>query len=104
MSQYLLAYRGGGMAQTEEEQAASMAAWGAWFETLGSAIVDAGNPFGPSSSIASDGSTSEGGASGLTGYSIVTADNLDAATTQAKDCPILSDGGSVEVYEVVPVM
>jgi hypothetical protein len=31
MGKYVLAYRGGTMAQGEEAQAAAMAAWGAWF-------------------------------------------------------------------------
>ena len=47
MANYVLAYTGGGMAQTEAEREAAMAAWGAWFGTLGPAIVDAGNPCRP---------------------------------------------------------
>ncbi len=104
MANYVLAYTGGGMAETEEEQAAVMAAWGAWYEGLGAAIVDGGNPFGPSMSVASDGSASEGGSSGLTGYSILTADSLAAAADMAKGCPVLASGGSVEVYETFEVM
>jgi hypothetical protein len=104
MSTYVLAYTGGGMAETEEEQAAVMAAWGAWMGGLGDAIVDAGNPFGPSAVVASDGAVSQGAPSGLTGYSIITADSLDVAITQVKDCPVLASGGAVEVYEVFPVM
>lgn len=34
------------------------------------------------------------------GYSIVKADSYDAAIELAKGCPILSQGGSVEVREV----
>jgi hypothetical protein len=104
MSNYLLAYRGGGMAETEEARQAAMAAWGAWFGQLGSAIVDAGNPFAGSSTVSSDGSVGQGNGSGLTGYSVVQADDLGAATELAKGCPILKDGGSVDVYETLPVM
>ena len=43
-------------------------------------------------------------ASGLTGYSVLKADSLAAATTLAKGCPVLAHGGAVEVYEVYPVM
>jgi hypothetical protein len=39
-----------------------------------------------------------------TGYTIVTADSLDAATTLAKGSPVLEGGGSVTVYEVVEAM
>src|SRR5215470_10399478 len=104
MATYLLAYTGGGMPETEEEQAAVMAAWGAWMQGIGDDLVDGGNPFGPSATIASDGSVTEGGASRLTGYSIVKADSLGAATAVSKDCPILSSGGSIEVYETFEVM
>src|SRR4051812_21392787 len=62
MAKYLLAYKGGHMAETPEAQAAAMAAWGAWFGGLGAAVSDPGNPFGPSASLAANGSASDGGA------------------------------------------
>jgi hypothetical protein len=104
MANYVLVYSGGSMAETEEAQAASMAAWGAWFGGLGDAVVDAGNPFGPSATVAHDGSVSDGGASHLTGYSVVKADSLASASTLAKDCPVLTTGGAVEIYETFDVM
>src|SRR5205809_111502 len=42
MAKYLLAYKGGGMAQTDEEREAAMQAWGAWFGELGQAVVATG--------------------------------------------------------------
>src|SRR5215207_3705012 len=100
MANYVLVYKGGGMAQSPEEQEKVMAAWGQWFGQLGQSLVDGGNPFsGQSSSISSDGSVSQGASSGLTGYSILKADNLDSATNMAKGCPVLTSGGSVEVWE-----
>jgi hypothetical protein len=104
MANYLLAYKGGGVPETDAERNAVMAAWGGWFQNLGSAVVDAGNPFGPSNAVATDGAVSEGGPSGLTGYSVVAANDLGAATELAKDCPVLAGGGTVEVYETFEVM
>jgi hypothetical protein len=102
MPKYVLAYHGGGMAATEAEQAAAMAAWGAWFGSLGDAIVDGGNPTGASKTVTADGSTVDGGgANPLSGYSLVTATDLDAAVSLAKGCPILSSGGTVEVAETI---
>ena len=102
MPKYLLGYHGGTMPDGEAEQAAVMAAWGAWFEQLGDAIVDGGNPTAAAKTVAADGSTTNGGgANPLTGYSILQATDLDSAATLAKGCPILSDGGSVEVGELV---
>ncbi|MGD0452498.1 MAG: hypothetical protein ABSB69_02775 [Solirubrobacteraceae bacterium] len=104
MANYLFAYKGGSMAENDAEQEAVMAAWGSWFGTLGAAIVDPGNPFGPSATIANGGSVSEGAPSALTGYSVLSADSLAAASELAKGCPVLTAGGSVEVYETFPVM
>lgn len=103
MPSYVLAYTGGGMPETDEERQAEMAAWGEWYGRMGAAVVDGGNPFGPSATVASDGTVSQGGRSGLTGYSIVSADDLDGALTHAAGCPILRSGGSVEVYETFAV-
>jgi hypothetical protein len=104
MAKYVFAYRGGGMPETEEEQQAVMAAWGKWYGELGEAVVDGGNPFGPSATVSADGSTTEGGASKLSGYTIVSGDSLDAATKMAAGCPVLTGGGTVEVYETFDVM
>jgi hypothetical protein len=104
MTNYVLLYKGGGMPETEEEQQRVMAAWGAWYGQLGQALVDGGNPFGPSKTIAADGTVSDGGASGLTGYTILQADSLDAAAKMGQSCPIIPGGGSVEVYETFEAM
>ena len=106
MANYLLVYKGGGgMAQTEAEREKIMADWGQWFGGLAQALVDGGNPFsGQASTIGSDKSVKPGASSELSGYSILKADNLEAATNLAKGCPVLSGGGTVEVYETFEVM
>jgi hypothetical protein len=105
VANYVLVFKGGGVPETPEEQAKVMADWGTWFAGLGPAVVDGGNPFGPSATIAGDGTVSEGAASALTGYAILSADSLAAATDASKNCPILADGtGSIEIYETFDVM
>jgi hypothetical protein len=105
MGKYLLAYHGGTMPQTQEEQARVLAAWGVWYGSLGNAIVDPGNPVGQTATIATSGEVSHGGgANPVSGYSIITADSLDAAVAAAKGCPLLQAGGSVEVAETFNVM
>ena len=98
MATYVLVYQGGGMAETEEAQQAAMAAWGAWFESLGAAVSDAGAPFGPSAAVGGGASSS-----GLTGYSVLEADSLEAATALGEGCPVVAEGGSVDVYETIDV-
>ena len=102
MPKYVLAYHGGGMPESEADQAAVMEAWGAWFGTMGDAVIDGGNPTGASKTLASDGSTSDGGgANPISGYSLVKAADLDSAVSLAKGCPILAAGGTIEVAETI---
>ncbi|HEY3228714.1 MAG TPA: hypothetical protein VGJ87_05790 [Roseiflexaceae bacterium] len=106
MPNFVLLYNGGSMPASEAEQAAVLQAWGAWYERLGSAVVDGGNPFTPvAQSIASDGSVRDGPVGTMaSGYSIITADSLDAAVEKAKGCPVLQGGGQISVYETLNVM
>ena len=105
MADYLLLYSGGSMPETEAEQAAVMKAWDAWFGQLGEAMKDGGNPFTPAAkTIAADGSVTDGGGQMASGYSIIKADSLDAATDMAKGCPVLQGGASIMVFETFEVM
>lgn len=104
MAKYLLLYSGGKMPEGEAEMAAVTAAWESWFGQLGGAVADGGNPFsGASKAISADGSVSDGAGS-ASGYSVLEADSLDAATTMAKGCPVLQGGASIAVYETFDVM
>jgi len=104
MANYALAYTGGSTSEDEAERKAVMDAWGTWFGSIGDGVVDAGNPFGASTSISADGTVRDGAPSKLSGYSIISADSLASASDVAKRCPVLQGGGNVEVYEIVPVM
>ena len=101
MPNFVFAYHGGKPPDSPEEGAKVMAAWNAWFETLGPAIVDGGAPVGASKTVASGGVSDGGGLNPLSGYSIVRADNIDGAVEMARGCPILEDGGNVEVAEAM---
>lgn len=103
MTNYVLLYGGGGMPETDEEQAAVMAAWGAWYAAMGEAVYDGGNPFSPvAKTVTADGVSD--GSPPATGYTVISADSIDAAVEMAKACPILDAGGTVNVYEtfVIP--
>ena len=102
MAKFVYLYSGGQMAETPEAQEESIRVWGAWFGALGDSIVDMGNPFGPGSTVTAEGATT-GGASKLGGYSVVEAASLDDAATKADGCPILASGGSMEIYEAIPM-
>jgi hypothetical protein len=103
MAKFVLAYKGGGMGGSPDEQDEIMGRWMTWFGALGESLVDGGNPFGQSVEIAADGSVSDRAEADLTGYSIIEADDIEAATESARGCPILVTGGTIEVYEAMPI-
>jgi hypothetical protein len=102
MANYVFAYSGGkGVSADETERNEQYAQWGRWFDELGSAIVDGGAATGAAKTVGPGDSVSDGGSRALSGYSIISADSLDAAVDLAKGCPVLGIGGSVDVYEIV---
>jgi hypothetical protein len=106
MANFVLLYSGGSAGRTEAERKQVMEAWGGWFGKLGDKIVDHGNPFSEHTKTISDGGSVRDGAVGTaaSGYSILKADSLTAATDLAKGCPVIQSGGKVTVYEVTPAM
>jgi hypothetical protein len=106
LAKYLLVFYGGGMPETPAAQARVMKQWGSWYTKLGSAVADMGNPFsGAVNKIKPDGTVAKGPiGQRATGYTIVDAGSLDAATKMAKGCPILKSGGQVAVYETLAMM
>jgi hypothetical protein len=106
MAKYVLLYIGGGMPETEAETAQVMKAWEAWYTSLGSAVVDPGNPFTPAAkSIAASGAVSSGsnGING-TGYTILQAASLEEAAQMAKTCPVLQGGAGITIFETFEIM
>ena len=102
MPNYVFAYHGGKMPETPEEGQAQIAKWVAWFETLGAAVVDGGNPVGQSYTVSDSGVVDNGGANPLSGFSVIEAADIDAATEMAKGCPSAKDGsGTVEVAPII---
>ena len=100
MTNFVLLYTGSGMPETEEKRAEVMAAWGAWYGGMGDAIVDGGNPFGAAKNISSDG-INDGAFNSppATGYTIISADSLDAAVEAVKTHPHIKYGGQVSIHE-----
>ena len=100
MARYLFVYHGGGMPESEEAGKKAMEAWGNWFGSRGEKVVDGGNPVGPSTTVMSDGSVvNDGGSNPASGYGVFEARDLEEAISMARGCPILADGGSVELAE-----
>ncbi|MEL6619170.1 MAG: hypothetical protein AAFY39_06990 [Pseudomonadota bacterium] len=102
MPEFIFAYHGGTIPETPEDGEKAMAAWGKWFEDMGEAVVNGGNPVGQSMTVTAAGVAGDGGANPISGYTIVKAENPDAACDLAKGCPMIVDGtGSVEVAPLI---
>ena len=104
MTKYALIFTGGSMKTTQDEIQQMMADWGSWYGSLGSDIVDPGFAFMPNmtaSTVTMHG-TESGSKSGASGYVIVQGETKEKALEYASSCPVVKDGGSVEVHEYMP--
>jgi hypothetical protein len=78
--------------------AGTAAAWDSWFSRLGSHLVDLGNPVFERTPVGACGTPLP-----LGGYTLVTASDFAEAVSLAQGCPIIADGGGVEVGLLTPV-
>ena len=75
-----------------------MAAWGKWFESIADKMVDKGGHFSAAREISHAGTKDLPlGMESTTGYTVVTAENLDAAEKIAQGNPFIA---SIRVYEL----
>jgi hypothetical protein len=97
---FLVTYHGAGAPSPDEAQQA-MAAFMAWAQSVGSALVDPGAPLGPRKTVSS-GSVTDGAAGGPAGgYSILEAADLESAVDLVRNHPFVSRGGSLEISQAV---
>jgi len=94
MANYVLSFR---VPADYAPTAGTPGEWRAWFAALGPALVDVGNAVTDHASLGDVG----GSGSRMVAYSVVCAEDLDAALALAKDCPVLRVGGGVEVGPVM---
>jgi hypothetical protein len=107
MSKFLYLYRGPATPMEEftpEQSAEQMRLWNEWMGQVGSAMVDAGAPFGIRASVSDDGTSAE--PTDLNGYTIVEAGSLDEARDLTKAHPFLAEGKgrfTIDIFELVPM-
>ncbi len=93
MPTFVLTYRNPtGYTRTRQ----SAAAWQAWFASMGDQLADLGKPVVSRAALGDCDPTR----TGLGGYSLITAPDLDAALAIAKGCPHLEGSGGVEVGQL----
>jgi len=95
MSTYLFSYQA---PKGYVPSAEAADAWSTWFQGLGEAVLERGNPTFTTDAVGiSRVDTPRGG------YSIIQTASLDKAIEFAKACPIVGAGGGVEVGEITVV-
>ena len=99
MANFVLVFRGG-MPKSPEEGQKMMTDWNAWMAGLGAALVDKGAGFGKSRFLI--GAGIEGKIDGaVSGYTVISAPDIEAALAIASKNPIFNLGGTIEVAEAM---
>lgn len=101
MKKYLLVVYGPN-ADNEAERGAGMAMMAEWYRSLGSALVDPGAPFTGAKTVSANTVAAAIGPN-ATGYNIVQAESIEAATGLAAKCPLLAHGRQITVFETLPM-
>ena len=102
MPTYLITYHGGsGPPPSAEARDQMMAAFAAWVASVGDHMIDPGAPLGASKTVSPEGVTDAAPAGHIGGYSLIRADDLDAAVGLVKNHPFVGRGGSLQVSEAV---
>ena len=86
-----------------EDMKGIMEAWMSWAKKCGSALVDLGTPLGNGQAVSKSGSSPS--QKNVVGYSILQAENMDAAKALLKGHPHLEMPGKceIEVHESLPL-
>ena len=101
MAQYVFVYLGGNQPSSPEEANKHFTKYVEWLSSLGDAVISPTIPLKDTHTVGSDGTIREGGASAMSGFSIIEAESIEAALSIAQACPFLEIGGSLEVSELM---
>ena len=102
MAHFIIVYVGGNRPASEAEGQQHMARYQAWLAGIGDAVTSPATPFAHTRTIGPDRTVGEGSASGISGYTTIEAESIDAALAIASECPFLDLGGTLEVSELMP--
>jgi hypothetical protein len=101
MPNYLITYLGGDQPSTPEQGKQNFARYQEWLASLGADLVSPMNPIKNTRTVNPDGSVRDSGTTAMSGYTILSADSMEAALEKAKACPFLDMNGSLEVSEMI---
>lgn len=101
MPNFMLSYLGTPKISSEQEKQSHMKKYQQWITDLGDKALSPMNPLKNVSLVDSDGSVREGGETGMSGFTIITADSMKEALSIAQACPFLEVQGRLEVSEMI---
>jgi hypothetical protein len=101
MARFLITYHAGDMPQDPEAIAQVRRAFIQWAAKTGAALADVGAPVRSAMTITSDGIHDGGPASPFMGWSVIEAEDCEAAVRLVVDHPFLSRGGIVQLSEPI---
>jgi hypothetical protein len=110
MADFVLLYRGGGRPTSAAAGQQLASRWGAWLKGIDArgALVATGDPLVDGRIVGASANIEPGkdyvhGGDHIGGYSRIRAASLDEAEAMCADCPILGEGGFVELREIVTI-
>jgi len=100
MARFLVTYHGQGMPDDPEMMEQAKSAFIAWLGQAGDAIVDPGAPLHMVRQVSSGDPETP---AAIGGYSIIEADDVDAAAAVLASHPYVARGGTLQVNQVLAV-
>ena len=104
MPRYLLAYHGGHVDESQEGRERVMKEFGEWFAELGPRLIDPGNPIARAVTVDGGMVSDRAGSNPVSGYTVIEADDMEAAIELVKRGPIVQGGRTVEIAETTTAL
>jgi hypothetical protein len=101
MPKYIFVYLGGEYPSDPEQGKKHFEKYQQWLNDLGEAVISPAVPFKNTHTIESNGSSSPGTMSTMSGFSIIQLNSMKEAIAAAKICPFLEINGTLEVSEMI---
>jgi len=101
MAKFIISYLGGEHPDSREAADVHMTQYKAWLKELGPRAISPANPFKDTHTITSDGNVLQGSETGMSGFTIIEADDINQAISDAQTCPFLAIDGTLEVSQLV---
>ena len=101
MARFLVTYYAGDMPQDPESIAQTRRAFIQWAAKAGAALTDVGAPIRSATTISSDGIHDGTLAGPFMGWSVIEAEDGNAAVRLMEDHPFISRGGTLQLNEPI---